>query len=509
MDLFSKLKQDAKLYLAFVLLLNSSVLLASWWVIEQIIPGQTFAILIALGVEAAVLALIISAVAANYILEPLKYLWQAIVHVSPEGSGTSAPNLKQARLGRELVTGLALQVYQLASSVPSSGLKTNSADLRARTIAANLPLPILVMNDKQDVVFANEAAHKYLGKQDGELLNKNLYSLLDLAFPSHDTFDKWLAEVKNTSVTAAKSWEHVRLKLPENAEPLQFDMAAYYNKQNPSNAETIITLFDHTKTYSKEDSDVGFIALAVHELRTPLTLLRGYIEVFEEELAGKLDPELTGFMRKMQASAQQLAAFVNNILNVARVEADQLTLQLNQENWNDIVSHVASDLKLRATLMGKTIELQLDNHIPAVAADRVSLYEVLANLVDNAIKYSGDSSKIIIKTTMTESGEVETTIQDFGVGIPTNVVPHLFEKFYRSHATKQQIGGTGLGLYLSKAIVGAHGGNIWVRSKEGEGSTFGFTLRPYAQLAGESKSGDNELVRSAHGWIKNHSLYRR
>jgi signal transduction histidine kinase len=87
---------------------------------------------------------------------------------------------------------------------------------------------------------------------------------------------------------------------------------------------------------------------------------------------------------------------------------------------------------------------------------------------------------------------------------------NLFTKFYRDHRNRAQIGGTGLGLYLSKAIVTAHGGNIWVRSQEGKGSTFGFTLVPYENLAATLKpSGDQTMTRSAHGWIKNHSLYRR
>ena len=110
---------------------------------------------------------------------------------------------------------------------------------------------------------------------------------------------------------------------------------------------------------------------------------------------------------------------------------------------------------------------------------------------------------------MTPEGMVATTVQDFGVGIPGGVMPNLFDKFYRSHRSRTQIGGTGLGLYLSKTIVEAHGGHMWVQSKEGQGSTFGFSILPYAQLAEEQKIGnDKDIVRGAHGWIKNHSLYR-
>jgi signal transduction histidine kinase len=144
-----------------------------------------------------------------------------------------------------------------------------------------------------------------------------------------------------------------------------------------------------------------------------------------------------------------------------------------------------------------------------VAVDRVSIYEVISNLVDNAIKYSGASHKIIIHAYCTQDNMVETTVEDFGVGIPLSAMPNLFDKFYRHHRNRAQIGGTGLGLYLCKSIIGAHHGHIWVRSREGEGSTFGFTLQPYASLAADKKSGDNGIVRSPHGWIKNHSLYRR
>jgi signal transduction histidine kinase len=105
---------------------------------------------------------------------------------------------------------------------------------------------------------------------------------------------------------------------------LQFDLASYYNKANPQRIETILVMFDHTEQYSQDDQAMSYVALAVHELRTPLTLMRGYIEVFDEELDGKLDGELQDFMHKMNAAAQQLSAFVNNILNVARIEGDQL-----------------------------------------------------------------------------------------------------------------------------------------------------------------------------------------
>jgi signal transduction histidine kinase len=330
-----------------------------------------------------------------------------------------------------------------------------------------------------------------------------------MSFPNEDTFDAWLGGAKKNTVTATSSWERVRLnRLDESA--LQFDLAAYYNKGNPQHIETILVLFDHTEQYSQDDQAMSYVALAVHELRTPLTLMRGYIEVFDEELEGKLDPELQDFMHKMNAAAQQLSAFVNNILNVARIEGDQLEVHLQQENWNEILEAAINDLRLRAQVRGITLDCEVAPDLPPVGVDRVSIYEVINNLIDNAIKYSGTGKQIVIRSKLTSEGEIETTVQDFGVGIPESVMPNLFNKFYRNHRNRAQINGTGLGLYLSKTIVAAHGGNIWVRSKDGEGSTFGFTVVPYTELADEQKNSNNkDIVRGAHGWIKNHSLYRR
>ena len=239
-------------------------------------------------------------------------------------------------------------------------------------------------------------------------------------------------------------------------------------------------------------------------------MLRGYIEAFQEELEGKLDPQMTDFMQKMAANAQQLTAFVNNILNVARIDDDQMELHLVEEQWPTILESTIEGLKLRAKVRGVQLQTTIAPDLPTVAVDRLSIQEVITNLVDNAVKYSAGAELVEINVHMNQEGQVETTFTDHGQGISAGIMPNLFTKFYRDHRNRAQIGGTGLGLYLCKTIVEAHGGHIWVKSKEKEGSTFGFTLLPYASLAAELKNGDNtDIVRGAHGWIKNHSMYRR
>ncbi|HVS58210.1 MAG TPA: ATP-binding protein [Candidatus Saccharimonadales bacterium] len=512
MDHLQRLSKHMRRHLGWVVLLENVVLLG-WVGFGGFFAGFPWYLTLGVAVALALAGIVVVTLTiSNLFIQPIRSLWQAVLHTSPEANDAPAPDIEKVRFGRELVASLTSQIYQIATMAEHSEAVAvqKSKDLHANFIASSLPLPFIVLDSQQNILFANELAGTYIGIPANEMVGKNVYMVLDMSFPSEDTFDKWLKAVKTNAVTATQSWERVRMNVLDNHPTLLFDLAAYYNKGNPDGIETMLVLFDHTKRYQQDDQAVSFIALSVHELRTPLTLLRGYIEAFEEELSDKLDPQMKDFMFKMSASAQQLTAFVNNILNVARVDDDQLELQLHEEDWPTIIKSAANAMALRAKVRGITLEYSIAPGLPPVGIDRVSIHEVIYNLVDNAIKYSGQSKRIRISTYLTKDGLVETTVQDWGVGIPSTIMPHLFTKFYRDHHNRAQIGGTGLGLYLSKAIITAHGGNIWVRSKLGEGSIFGFTLVPYAKLAAEVKDSDNkEMVRGAHGWIKNHSLYRR
>lgn len=513
MDHLGKLVAQVRVGLLFTLLLSNGLLIAAWWVLTNIVSVSDWLTLVSLIGLAVLVAVFATLLLSNYLMQPAKALWQVILHLSPTQHNVPAPKIETLKIGQELVASLASQIYQFASMAEHTQAAARSIDPGYGFVPTNLPLPLFVLDATETIKFANTSAGQYVGQSPSELVGKNVYMILDMAFPSEYTLDKWLKNAKNNSATSSESWERVRLNVLDNHPTRLFDLAAYYNKDNPNQQESMLVLFDHTKQYSQDDQAVSFIALSVHELRTPLTLLRGYIEAFEEELEGKLSPQMSDFMQKMGATAQQLTAFVNNILNVARIDNDQLELQLHEEDWNHIIESAVANLSLRAKVRGITLEAKVAPDLPTVGVDRLSIQEVISNLVDNAIKYSGDSKSITIDAHLTQDGLIETTVQDHGNGISPSILPNLFTKFYRDHRNRAQIGGTGLGLYLSKAIVTAHGGNIWVRSpnKPGEGSIFGFSIQSYDQLAEDVKNGDNkdDIVRGAHGWIKNHSLYRR
>lgn len=512
MDHFQRFTSQVRSRMFLLFLFNNGLIVADWWIAEHLfnLAGWWMA---AILLVAPVLTLsVLPWLSTRYLVQPTKLIWQAILHIAPDTANVPAPDLKDIKFGRELVTTLATHVYQIANVVDTIERTANAQppNLKSNFVASSLPLPLMILDKFGTVIFANEVMLKYIERSSEDTVGQNVYSVLDISFTSEHTLDNWLQAAKAHKVTDTQSWERVRLNLTETKQVRMFDMVAYYNRGNPEGLETMIVFFDRTRQYAQDEQAMSFIALAVHELRTPLTLLRGYIEVFEEELASTMNDELKGFLHKMQASAQQLTAFTNNILNVSRFENDQLLLKLHEEKLEEIISASVNDMRLRAGVQGITLKTNFTPNLPTVAADRVSIYEVINNLLDNAIKYSGTGKEIIISTSVNKEGGVEATVQDFGVGIQDSALSNIFDKFYRNHRNRAQVGGTGMGLYLSKAIIDAHDGTLWVNSKEGQGSTFGFTLKPFSQLAEKTESGDNkDIVRSTHGWIKNHSLYRR
>ncbi|HSX46206.1 MAG TPA: ATP-binding protein [Candidatus Saccharimonadia bacterium] len=512
MDNLDQFREKIRIRLFLLRLAGNVAVVGTFWVLLKFTRLDDTAIAaIALSVG-FVLAFVSVRRFSAYITDPLTAIWQGILHVSPDGQSVAAPDMSKLKFGKELVTSLTAEVYQLANVAERTVAegRQRAGDLHSNFIAQNLPLPLVVLDSSETIRYANGAAAEYIGIKADEMIGRNVYMVLDMSFPSEDTFDGWLKGVKVKSATAVYSWERVRLNVRDSHPARLFDMAAYYNRDNAEGNATVLVLFDHTKMYSQDDQAVSFMALSVHELRTPLTLLRGYIEVFEQELGQNIGPELRDFMQKMHAQAEQLMDYVNNILNVARVDDDQLELKLQSEDWPTVIKSAIEMIALRAKVRGITLKCSIAKDLPPVGVDRLSISEVINNLVDNAIKYSDKSRVINIDTKLNNEGLIETTVQDFGKGMPASVLPNLFTKFYRDHRNRAQIGGTGLGLYLCKAIVSAHGGTIWVRSQEGEGSTFGFTLQPYEQLAETMKhKGEEGITRGAHGWIKNHSLYRR
>lgn len=503
------LRESLWIRIALLTIATSFLSVSAWIVGTQFLPVSGLMLGLSVGALTLAMAVLIGRTIANYAVQSTDFLSRAILLVSHDDVGIEAPNPNSlTNPSRVFLENLATSVYDLAHGTVTESLAKSSNETNYfQSLASAFPLPVLIIDKEQKISYINEVGLLYIKKNIEDVINKPLYDVLNLSFVSSLTLESWLADSSANRLTATEVWERVRLTFEDDTRK-QFDLTAHFSKDDTAGIETILTIFDRTRHYERDDHDLTFVSLAVHELRTPLTIMRGYIEVFEDELTENLNPEQTTFMHNMGASAQQLTAFVANILNVARVEENALFVRLKEEPWPEILMGACKDMELRAAVRNKTLSYDIAPDLPTIAVDKVSIYEVLNNLIENSIKYTHTDETIEIKTYL-KDGFIETTVTDKGVGIPEGLIGHVFDKFYRAHQSKNSVGGTGLGLFLSRAIISAHGGTIWVKSKEGEGSTFGFTLPIYATVADQIKAEDNgEIVRGAHGWIKNHTLYR-
>jgi two-component system, OmpR family, phosphate regulon sensor histidine kinase PhoR len=236
-------------------------------------------------------------------------------------------------------------------------------------------------------------------------------------------------------------------------------------------------------------------------------MLRGFVEELQISLAenGHVSAETASQLQHVRASTDSLITFVKNILHVAKLEDNEYSLTLSKVDIVAATQSAVNAITTRAAVQGIGIIFSSSQPAIMINADPLSIEEVVINLTDNAIKYSNKGQQVSVAITQPNDQLVNISIIDQGIGIPMSVLPRLFDKFYRSHRSKRKVGGTGIGLYLSKQIVDAHGGRIEVSSTEGKGSNFTISLPIPTDNPDENPSN---ITRLKNGWIKNHNTVR-
>lgn len=219
-----------------------------------------------------------------------------------------------------------------------------------------------------------------------------------------------------------------------------------------------------------------FISMASHQLRTPLTSVKGYISMVLEGDAGSVTQQQQKLLVEAFKSSERMVGLINDFLNVSRLQTGKFVMEKTAFDFHDLIKQEITDLELIARSHNIKIRRNITNHPLPVVADESKVRQVVMNFVDNAIYYSHPHSTIVINVEKVGSS-LAMTVVDTGIGVPKDEQGHLFNKFFRAeNARKQRPDGTGVGLYLARRVVSAHGGTIIFSSKEGKGSTFGFRL---------------------------------
>lgn len=216
-----------------------------------------------------------------------------------------------------------------------------------------------------------------------------------------------------------------------------------------------------------------FISMASHELRTPLTCLQGYTQLLKRQLVGSNHPHVLHALATMETQTRKLSRLIADLLDLSKIQAGKLTFTEEMVDMNTLVHEIAEQIQQTSTQHQINVE---GNTSGTIVGDRALLGQVLNNLLTNAIKYSPEAERIIIRLTSTAK-HLTVSIQDFGIGIPITEQKKVFERFYRvAGKHRQTTAGLGIGLSIAHQIIEHYEGKLWVESVVGQGSTFSFSL---------------------------------
>jgi PAS domain S-box-containing protein len=239
-------------------------------------------------------------------------------------------------------------------------------------------------------------------------------------------------------------------------------------------------LFSEIEEKGKELAEASqhksqFLANMSHELRTPLNAILGYTELIADGIYGQQSEKMLVVLKRLERNGKHLLGLINDVLDLSKIEAGQLVLELSDYSLEDIAQTVRSTLEPLAADKKLAFKVEVAAKLPPGHGDGRRLTQVLINLVGNAIKFT-DVGEVVIKATATD-GSFHLSVRDTGPGISAADQAKLFQEFQQAdNAVTRKKGGTGLGLAISKRIIEMHGGKIWVESQLGQGSTFAFTL---------------------------------
>jgi signal transduction histidine kinase len=235
----------------------------------------------------------------------------------------------------------------------------------------------------------------------------------------------------------------------------------------------IASVRDITHFREAEELKSVFISVVSHELKTPVALIKGYVGTLRRTDVSWDSEIVQDSLEVIEEEADRLTELIENLLDASRLQAGGFSLNLAEINIDKIASEMASRFQTQTDK--HKISVQFPEEFPAIVGDQNRLEQVFYNLLENAVKYSPDGGDIRLSGQI-RSEQIIICVEDQGTGIAPDDIPHIFDRFYRSGEAAKNTQGAGLGLYLSRAIVEAHQGRIWVEPRSEYGTRICFSI---------------------------------
>jgi signal transduction histidine kinase len=442
---------------------------------------RMIALTITVALGALLLGLFLSISLTRRLLRPLSTLSQT-THRLGEGDFTARAPVQ----GKDELAQLARDFNAMASHLDeyrrSSLGELLQVQQASQAAIDSLPDPVVVFGVEGDVRNVNAAAETLLGLA----LEAGITDPLKNADPAVRTVLEQLCAhvLSGKGPYIPKGFEEaIRISSSEGDRYLLPRATPVYEPQRGIVGATVI-LQDVTRPRRFDELKNDLVATVAHELRTPLTSLRMAIHLCLEQVVGPVTEKQADLLYAAREDCERLQAMVDDLLDLSRIEAGRVEMHPHPTSAAALVESAVEAHQAAAEERG--IQLRIDSPLvdEEVMADPERVALVFANLITNAIRYTPRNGEVGVRTQQV-NGSVRFEVTDTGVGIPKEYQPRLFDKFFRVPGSP--VGGAGLGLSIAKEIVQGHGGDIGVKSEEGQGSTFWFTLpRP---TEGEARQG--------------------
>jgi PAS domain S-box-containing protein len=348
-------------------------------------------------------------------------------------------------------------------------------DSQKEAILASITDGVVATDRNAHILLINPAAETILNQSEADLIGQPVEQIFDIfesdgRYKVLETFSS-LERLRDQGETDFGETAEVILESKRHIIGAKMTLA----RTSQEFLGVVIVLRDITKEVEADRSKTEFISTVSHELRTPTTSIKGYADFLAQGAVGPMEERQKHFLEVIRRNADRLSLLINDLLDISRIEAGKVRLDLRETQMSQLVEHVVESMMITAQSKGLTLTLSANADLPSVMADWDRLTQVMTNLLGNAINYT-ESGQVHVSLKL-EGDKVWTNIQDTGIGIPSEVLPHIFDRFYRAEdSAVQSSSGTGLGLSIVRAIVEMHGGELLVESEPGIGSTFTFAL---------------------------------
>jgi two-component system phosphate regulon sensor histidine kinase PhoR len=414
-------------------------------------------------------------------------------HLNDEAAFDAIPLRQEDLAWRDVCQRVRQRLAEFASRADELEIARASADVRARRVLAErdqlheilhgLADPVLAVDQFGEVVLTNPSAERLLMRSTEGIEHPALDQLARC-----EQLVSMLTETRRRRSPVQRSGE-LTLSDPEGKEHwyrISCRSLAHQHQQNggsdrgaPHGAVAVLTDITGQKAIQKRNAE--FVSSVSHEMKAPLSSIRAYVELLAD---GEADDEQTRdeFLGVINSQADRLQRLVENLLNIARIEAGVVAVNKNPLSLNELLQEAVGVMQPQAEQKQITLAGDISPLYLGVLADRDMLLQAAINLISNAVKYTKPSGNVTVRSRLSDQ-EVVFEVADTGVGLSPEDCRRVFEKFYRVTKDRDMASGTGLGLALVKHIVeDVHGGRIEVESELGQGSTFRVVMPGLAQL---------------------------